>query len=207
VPLTLIPLTLHDHTDLLQAVYDATPGYWHLFGLDAAPPYQAIQTLRAAGETPGRAIFGILHPVKGSNQYSAISNQDADADTGETPATDPLMTDSLATDSLIPEMIGVIDIHLHHPERGVTTVGMVMLAEEWQRQGHGSAAWALVEAWLAGSAGIAKVRAGVEAFNPGALRFFQSLGFHLTGEATRVQVGEQLVRVIHAEKTLTAETA
>jgi len=222
MPLTLIPLTLHDHTDLLQAVYEATPGYWRMFGLDAAPEYQAIHTLRAANDTPGRAVFGILHPGEGLGDRGLGTRDQGlggyaatDAPTTDPPTTDlpthgrtdaPPSSPTPNPSTLTPVMIGVIDIHMHAPERGVTTVGMVMIAEPWQRQGHALSAWALVEAWLAGSAGMTKVRAGVEAFNMGALRYFEKVGFALTGEATRVPVEEHLVRVLFAEKSLTNES-
>ena len=79
-----------------------------------------------------------------------------------------------------------------------------MVAEPWQRQGHASAALALLEAWLVSTAGMTKLRAAVESFNPIALHFFQHNGFTLTGQATRTQVGERLVRQLFLEKTLTA---
>lgn len=175
-PLTLIPLTLRDHTELLQAVYDATPSYWQMFEREAAPELQALYDLRAMEETPGRALLGILHPAGGNG-----SNQSA-------------------------EMIGVVDIRMHHPERNVTTIGKIMIAEPWQRKGQGRAAWALVEAWLAGSAGMQKARAGIEQFNNPGLQFFEAVGFTVTGEATRVPVDERLVRLIYAEKSLAPDS-
>lgn len=122
-------------------------------------------------------------------------------DTPTTPGAEARATDGPPVPSS--EMIGVIDMRLHHPERVATTIGMVMIAEPWQRRGHGRAAWSLVEAWLAGSAGMETARAGVEAFNIGGLRFLEALGFAVTGEATRVPVGERLVRLIYLEKGLT----
>lgn len=185
MPLTLIPLTLHDHTDLLQAVYDATPGYWQMYGMDAAPELQALHDLRETEETLGRAMLGILHPTQPQNPPAEGSESSPNRPTTE--------------------MIGVVDIRMHHPERTVTTVGRIMVAEPWQRQGHGRSAWALVEAWLTGSAGMHKVRAGVEQFNPGALHFFTTLGFTVTPEAVRTQVGEHLVRLLYVEKQLSGQ--
>lgn len=190
-PVTLIPLSLRDHTPLLQAVYNAAPAYWALYEQLAAPELQALHDLREAGQTPGRTLMGILLPLTASPSLSAT-----DAGGGD--------VESRLTSHASAEMVGFIDLRMHHPGNSVTTIGMIMVAEPGQRQGHASAALALLEAWLASSAGMTKLRAGVEQFNPGALHFFQHNGFTLTGEATRTQVGDRLVRQLYLEKSLSA---
>lgn len=189
-PVTLIPLTLRDHTDLLQAVYNAVPAYWALYDQPAAPELQALHDLREAGQTPGRALMGILLPLRLPADLSLST------ETNEEP-------ESRLTSHVSAEMIGFIDLRMHHPSNDFTTIGMIMVAEPWQRQGHASAALALLEAWLASTAGMTRLRAAVESFNPGALHFFQHNGFTLTGEATRSQVGDRLVRQLFLEKPLT----
>jgi RimJ/RimL family protein N-acetyltransferase len=99
-----------------------------------------------------------------------------------------------------PEMIGMIDFRLHWPDEGTVYVGLMMVAQPYQRRGIGSQAWRLLEPWLAGPAQITKARLGVEQFNPGALQFFQHLGFTLTGESNRVRSGMRWVRVLYMEK-------
>ncbi|MEZ4673716.1 MAG: hypothetical protein R2932_05655 [Caldilineaceae bacterium] len=49
---------------------------------------------------------------------------------------------------------------------------------------------------------MTKVRLSVEQFNPGALQFFTTLGFEMTGEANRMKVGERLVRFLTMELML-----
>lgn len=100
------------------------------------------------------------------------------------------------------EMIGVVDFRLHWPDEGVAYVGMFMVAAPYRRQGIASQAWRLLSSWLAGSANIQTVRCGVEQFNFGALRFFRSLDFDLTGETNRVRVGDKLVRLLYMKKAI-----
>lgn len=96
-----------------------------------------------------------------------------------------------------PEWIGMADFRLGWPEPELVYLGRVMVVEPLQRQGYGTAAWALLGPWLAQAAGMGRARTGVEQFNPGALKFLQSLGFALTGASDRVHVGSKWVRVLY----------
>lgn len=171
--LTLLPLDPALHSDALQAVYAATPGYWALYNLPGCPPDQAARDLAAAqAEAPGRTLLGILQPV------------------------DPAQPAAGAA------LIGVVDLRLHWPAAGVAYVGMIMVAEPYQRRGVGRQAWALLRPWLAGPGGMSKVRAGVEQFNHTALKFCTRLGFTLTGESDRLRVGDKFVRLLYLEMAL-----
>ncbi|MEZ4733561.1 MAG: GNAT family N-acetyltransferase [Caldilineaceae bacterium] len=100
------------------------------------------------------------------------------------------------------ELVGLIDFRLHWPSEQVVYLGMVMVAEPYQRQGIGSQAWRLLGPWLAQQAHMQKARVAVEQFNPNALQFFESLGFVLTGESHRIKVGDKFVRLLYLEVTL-----
>ena len=171
-PITLLPLDPALHEAALQAVYAATPGYWALYNLPGCPPDQAAQDLRAAAETQGRYLLGIVQRVV---------------------AVDPAAG---------AELIGLLDFRLYWPEEQVATIGMLMVAEPYQRQGVGTQAWSLLKPWLASSAQIQKVRLGVEQFNGNALQFWQSVGFALTGESDRVRVGDKFVRLLYLEAAI-----
>lgn len=175
-PLTisLAPLSPEWHVDALQQVYLATPGYWAMYNLLTAPAGQADNDLRAAVETPGRTIVGIVRRVD----------------------------DAAATASV--ELIGLIDFRLHWPNEEVVSIGMMMVAEPYQRRGVGTQAWGLLKPWLAAQGQMKQARLTVEQFNPGALQFFQSLGFTLTGEANRMKVGDKFVRLLAMELPLSA---
>lgn len=169
---SLIPLEPAHHGEALQRVYALVPAYWEMYHLPQAPAGQAQRDLQAMADEAGRYGLGILWP----NQ---VGNPEAGA-----------------------LLVGLIDFRLHWPERGEAYLGMLMVAEPYQRQGVGREAWGLLEPWLSREAGVAKVRLGVEQFNPGALLFFQALGFVLTGEARRIRSGKRLVRLLTMEKEL-----
>ena len=103
------------------------------------------------------------------------------------------------------QLVGMIDFRLHWPDPDMAYIGILLVAEPFQRQRVGSDAWALLEPWLADEANLRAVKLGVEQFNPGALKFFQTLGFSLTGEAQRIRSGKRLVRLLAMEKVLKGE--
>lgn len=167
---SLIPLDPNLHSEALQQVYSLTPSYWEMYHLPGAPAGQADRDLATVQEEAGRTALGILLP-----------NQPGDPSAGA-------------------QLIGLLDFRMHWPEQGTVYVGMVLVAEPFQRQGAASAAWALLEEWLAAQAGVALARLTVEQFNPAALHFFQRLGFELTGESRRTKSGQRLVRLLVMQK-------
>lgn len=171
--ISLIPLSLEHHIEALQQVYRATRGYWNLYHFPSSPAGQAENDLKAASETPGRTIMGIVRRVVEDDPSQGA------------------------------EMVGMIDFRLHWPGHTVASIGMMMVVEPFQRQGIGTQAWSLLVAWLAASAGMTKARLGVEQFNPGALKFFEQVHFRITGETSRIKVGEKFVRLLYMEQELT----
>lgn len=172
---SLFPLNAADHIEALQAVYEATPNYWQMYHLPATPADQAERDLKAAVETPGRSLMGIVRRINESEPSAGV------------------------------EMVGVIDFRLHWPDPEVVYVGMIMVAEPVQRQGIGRAAWRVLTPWLAQSAQMRVARAGIEQFNPGGLQFLQRVGFELTGDTSRVQSGKRWVRLLYMDYDLMSE--
>lgn len=170
--ISLIPLSAELHTAALQEVYRATPIYWKMHNFAALPEGQAENDLKLAAETPGRTILGIVQRIDPNDPQSGAA------------------------------MIGMIDLRLHWPGYTVATIGLMMVAEPYQRQHVATQAWHLLAAWLVASAGMLKVRVSVEQFNVVALKFFQSIGFKLTGETSRMHLGEKLVRLLYMEQEL-----
>jgi RimJ/RimL family protein N-acetyltransferase len=172
---SLLPLNVADHADALQEVYRATPHYWQMYHLASSPTGQAARDLEAAAETPGRNMMGIVRRIDAADPTVGV------------------------------EMVGVIDFRMHWPDPDVVYVGMIMVAEPYQRQGIGSAAWRVLAPWLAQSAKMNSARAGIEQFNTGGLQFLQQLGFDLTGGSNRVQSGKRWVRLLYMEYDLARE--
>lgn len=169
---TLLPLSPALHADALQEVYVNTPAYWDMYDLLTAPRGQAERDLAEAHDTPGRTMMGIVKPVEPQRPESGG------------------------------EMIGLVDFRLHWPDARMAYIGMVLVAEPYQRQGFGSKAWRLLVPWFENQVGIMKIRLGVEQFNVGALGFFQHLGFAVTGESNRIKSGQKLVRLLYMEQEL-----
>ena len=186
--ISLLPLNAADHAEALQAVYRATPAYWEMYHLPSSPAGQAARDLEAAVSTPGRTLMGSVRHVDTPVDTPVESAVDSAARTGE--------------HSGAVEMVGVVDFRRHWPDPAVVYVGMVMVAEPYQRQGIGRAAWQLLAPWLAQSAQMTIARAGIEQFNPGGLQFLQRIGFALTGDSSRVQSGKRWVRLLYMEYDL-----
>ena len=176
-PISLIPLTAENHADALQEIYVQTPSYWQMYNLPSVTPQQAERDLNEAAEVQGRTMLGIAQRVE-------RTNPDAGA-----------------------MLIGLVDFRLDWPEENVAYLGMIMVAEPLQRQGIGRKAWRMLMQWLLKSTDVTTVRIGVEQFNPGAMQFFQHLGFQLNGDANRIQSGDKFVRLLYMEHDITAERA
>lgn len=169
---SLLPLTAADHAEALQAVYRATPGYWEMYHLPSSPAGQAQLDLEAAENTPGRTLMGIIQGVDPTDPAAGV------------------------------EMVGVVDFRLHWPDPDMVYVAMIMVAQPYQRQGIGRAAWQLLAPWLGQGAKMTSARAGIEQFNPGGLQFLKQLGFSLTGESSRIQSGKRWVRLLYMDYDL-----
>lgn len=168
-PITLIPLQSEYHVEALQNVYNKTPGYWSMYELPSAAPDQAQRDMDEAGEVPGRYMMGIVQRLERTNPMAGA------------------------------ELIGLVDFRLNWPIDGVTYLGMILVAEPYQRQGIGRKGWRLLLNWLRRETETKTVRLGVEQFNTDALKFFQALGFELTGEANRIRSGERFVRLLYMD--------
>ncbi len=170
--ISLLPLDASLHAEALQRVYELSPAYWTMYHLAQAPAGQSARDLAAIEAEPGRMGLGIV-----------AANEPGNPEAGA-------------------QLVGLIDLRLHWPDPDSAYIGIVLVAEPFQRQRVGSSAWALLEPWLATEGGVRDVKLGVEQFNPDALKFFQSLGFTLTGEAQRIRSGKRLVRLLAMEKEL-----
>ena len=79
-------------------------------------------------------------------------------------------------------MIGCADVIRGYPTPEKAVIGLLLLAESWQRRGLGRAFATLIEQAIAGWPEIERLRLGVCESNTGALVFWRKLGYADTGE-------------------------
>ena len=91
------------------------------------------------------------------------------------------------------EMIGCADVIRGYPVRDKAVIGLLLLAERWQRRGFGRAFALLVEQMIAVWPEIATLRIGVVEQNVGALAFWRKLDYVETGEMKTAGGGNVIV--------------
>ena len=101
------------------------------------------------------------------------------------------------------QMIGCADVIRGYPVREKAIIGLLLLAEPWQRRGLGRAFALLIEKVIADWPEIATIRLGVVETNTGALAFWKKLGYVETGEAKRTDTSH-VADTIVLEKPLKA---
>ena len=82
-------------------------------------------------------------------------------------------------------MIGCADVIRGYPVRDKALIGLLLLAEPWQRRGLGRAFATLVEHAIVAWDEISTLRLGVAVSNPGAHIFWRKMGYLETGETKR----------------------
>jgi GNAT superfamily N-acetyltransferase len=93
-------------------------------------------------------------------------------------------------------MIGCADVIRGYPAPDTAVIGLLLLAEPWQKRGLGRAFAALVEQAITGWGTIMRLRIGVAAANPGALKFWRRLGYVETGEVKPAESTGMMVTVL-----------
>lgn len=87
-------------------------------------------------------------------------------------------------------------------EPTVAYLGLLLLAEVFQRRGLGSQAYRLVEEVIRGWSGIDTVRMGILDTNRTAIPFWPKMGFHAEGEPVPYSDGPMETRLHFFEKSL-----
>ena len=140
--------------------------------LEAAPRYFGTVTGSPPGSAEAQSTFTALPPGKAYDDKRVYGLYAGDA------------------------MIGCADVIRGYPVREKAVIGLLLLAEPWQRRGVGRAFEGLVMKSLADWPEIATVRIAVIATNSAALAFWHRLGYCETGErraASPPFVGELIV--------------
>lgn len=100
------------------------------------------------------------------------------------------------------EMIGLLDLRLAHPGPFDVSIGLILLAESHRRQGLGSWALRMLEAWLSRDTPTEAVIIAVPAQNHGGQGFFLANGYAFSGQSSRVVVGSTRMRLLEMRKSL-----
>jgi RimJ/RimL family protein N-acetyltransferase len=163
---TAAPLTLH----LLTGKANEMAALQRV--LEAAPGYFHTLTGLPPGQAEAQSTFTALPPGKNYDDKRVWGLYAGD------------------------DMIGCADVIRSYPVRDKAVIGLLLLAEKWQRRSFGRAFALLVEQMIAAWPEITKVRIGVVEQNVGALAFWHKLGYVETGEvksADQSYVGKVVV--------------
>ncbi len=82
-------------------------------------------------------------------------------------------------------MVGVLDVIRDYPAAGEWYLGLLMFAPSWRSRGLGERVYRRLEEWVAASGGKA-LHLIVQEGNPGALRFWQRVGFEIRGMGKQI---------------------
>ena len=126
--------------------------------LQAAPRYFHVVTGLPPSAAEAQSLFSALPPGKTYDDKRVFGLYAGDA------------------------MIGCADVVRGYPVREKAVIGLLLLAEPWQRRGLGRAFERLVVQSLADWPEITTARIAVIATNTGALAFWRKLGYRETGE-------------------------
>ena len=100
------------------------------------------------------------------------------------------------------EMVGCADIIRGYPGPTIAMLGLLLIAEIFQRRGIGRAAYAELENRIRAWGTCDRVRIGVIESNAPVIPFWQKLGFERTGESRPYRYGSVASECIYFEKPL-----
>ncbi|MBX3020902.1 MAG: GNAT family N-acetyltransferase [Bdellovibrionales bacterium] len=101
--------------------------------------------------------------------------------------------------------VGLCELHVHHPERGIVYLGLLLLREDCCGRGWGREAYELVERYLQTRHACRRIRLGVSDDND-VSGFWSRVGFKANGRSYTWMGERKANHVVEYEKTL-PETA
>ena len=79
-------------------------------------------------------------------------------------------------------LIGIIDCLIGFPTKDIAHIGLLLLDENYQSQGLGRQAYVNLEGYLRKFPSISKIRLAVVTTNNKVLKYWEKMGFYITGE-------------------------
>jgi RimJ/RimL family protein N-acetyltransferase len=158
--------------------------------LETTPPLGALEGARLIARPATAADIRALQAcLDGAPDYHVrTEGSPASPDAGRRLLEDAEADDRRLVFCLVPRTggpaVGLLDVHLHHPEPGTAHVGLLLFREAAQGLGYGTETMATVELALA-RAGFDTVRCSVGDENPSARAFWERVGYAEVGRLDR----------------------
>ncbi|HEX4584898.1 MAG TPA: GNAT family N-acetyltransferase [Burkholderiaceae bacterium] len=99
-------------------------------------------------------------------------------------------------------MVGCADVIRGYPDAATATLGLLLIAEPFQRRGIGDAAYREIEARVLAWEPCDRIRIAVVGTNASVIPFWQRLGFVPTGQTRPYRYGSVVSEAIYLEKPL-----
>lgn len=99
------------------------------------------------------------------------------------------------------QAIGFVDLHCHHPDKGITYLGLLIISEKLSGQGLGRRCYELIEDYINRSFECKTIRLGVS-MDHDVSGFWQAMGFTPNGRSYDWKAKSKMTHVIEFEKKL-----
>ena len=167
--------------------------------MSSTPPPILLKPLDASHSSQLQAVYDASAEFFAQSTGQTAPDQEAGADLAA--AADDEARHLLGV-FLAGELAGVIDLRFDDPQPLDTRLGLVLLVPSHRRQGLGSWALRILEAWLRRDTPTEGVRLSVPAQDHAAQSFFAANGYSFTGQSARVLSGDTRMRLLEMRKSL-----
>ncbi|MEM7737461.1 MAG: GNAT family N-acetyltransferase [Deinococcota bacterium] len=164
---------------LVCELYKRAPDYFERLGAEVPTLSEVSRELEVALADPCRRVELILSAHEGLLDSSQnLANQN--------PANkqNANYVSALTKPVQLPRVVGYLDYKMNFPERGDTTINLLLVGKPWQRSGYGARAMEDLEARLSGR--VKRLLASIYGQNPRAKRFWEALGYSFAIDAKPV---------------------
>ncbi|MEM6432081.1 MAG: GNAT family N-acetyltransferase [Deinococcota bacterium] len=160
-----------DDAPLVCELYKRAPDYFERLGADVPTLSEVSRELEIALADPCRHVELILSGHEGLLDRPA-------------PTHVPNRMSALTKPTKALRVVGYLDYKMNFPERGDTTINLLLIGTLWQRSGYGARAIEDLEARLSGR--VKRLLASIYGQNPRAKRFWEALGYSFAIDAKPV---------------------
>jgi ribosomal protein S18 acetylase RimI-like enzyme len=175
---TIVRSATLDDAELVHQLYVRSPKYFERLSAPTPTLSEVSRELEIALADPCRQVELILSEDEGLVDTARVDTARVD-----TAASRSVPASTFASQP--PRyVVGYLDYKLNFPEKGDTTVNLLLVGEPWQRNGYGARAMRDLETRLQGK--VRRVLASVYGQNLRAKRFWASLGYSFAIDAKPV---------------------